>query len=83
MAPTIFRCEGFSIKVNTRDHLPPHVHVWKDEAEARFAVAGGRVGVLSAGGLTDAEIRRAAEIVYDERERIETELRKIPWHPNI
>ncbi|NNM93567.1 MAG: DUF4160 domain-containing protein [Candidatus Eremiobacteraeota bacterium] len=82
MAPTIFRREGFSVKVNTRDHLPPHVHVWKNGQEARFAVYTDRIELLSAVGMTDAQIRRAAEILYEERERIETELRKMPWTPS-
>jgi hypothetical protein len=54
MAPTILQREGFSIKANTRDHLPPHVHVWKDGKEARFAIENGKVTLLSAGGMTNA-----------------------------
>ena len=69
--------------MNTRDHLPPHVHVWKDGREARFAVEDDKVTLLSDGGLTDAELRRAAEIVYEERAFIAKELRKMPWVPKL
>ena len=83
MAPTILRREGFSIIANTRDHLPPHVHVWKDGKEARFAIENGKVTLLSDGGMTNAELRRAAEIVHAERVLIEKELRKMPWAPKL
>ncbi|HEY5425715.1 MAG TPA: DUF4160 domain-containing protein [Candidatus Tumulicola sp.] len=38
--PTIVREDGYEIQIYTRDHLPPHVHVRKAGAEARFALQG-------------------------------------------
>ncbi len=83
MTPTILQREGFSVKVSTRDHLPPHVHVWKDGKEARFAIESGKVTLLSDGGMTDTELRRAAEIVHAEKTLITKELRKMPWAPKL
>lgn len=83
VAPTILQREGFSVKVNTRDHLPAHVHVWKDGKEARFAIESGTVTLLSTGDMTNAELRRAAEIIYAERTLIAKALRKMPWVPKL
>jgi hypothetical protein len=55
------------------------VHIWKDGKEARFALEGATITLLSDGGMSDADLRRAAQIVYDERTHIARELKKMPW----
>ena len=41
---TIHREGGFSFKVYSNDHQPPHVHVWYSGKRALINVGGGEIG---------------------------------------
>jgi hypothetical protein len=34
--PTVFRQDGFQIRIYSNEHLPPHVHVLKAGGELKF-----------------------------------------------
>jgi Domain of unknown function (DUF4160) len=36
--PTIIKQDGFRIVIWPNDHLPPHVHVFKSDAEVKIAL---------------------------------------------
>ena len=36
--PTIIKQDGFRVVIWPNDHLPPHVHVFKHEAEVKIAL---------------------------------------------
>ena len=58
---TVARYKGFEIAINTNDHLPPHVHVWRAGAEAKIAIVGGKI--MENEGMRRADLRTARAIV--------------------
>ncbi len=50
--------------VYTADHEPPHVHVYGD-GEARIDIE--TLKVLTQGGLSDRDVRRAVEVIADNQ----------------
>ena len=74
--PTVVAEHGFQIKVNTRDHLPPHVHVWKAGKMARFIVWDAKVSLYENHGLSERELRTAAELCIKHYGAIERKLGK-------
>ena len=79
MVPTVVTVNGFSVIVNSYDHLPPHVHVMKGGCEARFAVQRGRVDVMSSVGFSRKQLADAMQVVVDNYGAIVTTLRTMSW----
>ncbi|MCJ9750143.1 DUF4160 domain-containing protein [Neorhizobium sp. BETTINA12A] len=62
---TVLRQHGLRFVIYTADHEPPHVHVYGD-GEARIDIE--TLKVLTQGGMSDRDVRRAAEIVAANRQ---------------
>jgi hypothetical protein len=77
--PTVLREKGFHVQINTRDHWPPHVHVYKAGCEARFALQGNTVTLLRNAGFRAPELAEAADIIEENYATIDAELRKMSW----
>lgn len=60
--PTVVRETGFAIRLFTRDHPPPHVHVERTGAMLKIDLGTCEV-VAIAGRVSDQDIRRAERIV--------------------
>lgn len=67
--PTIFRYANIRFYFYPRDHRPIHVHVEKDEAQAKIQVEG-EVRVISNDGFSDAAIRKIEDHVKKLQKRI-------------
>jgi len=72
--PTVLRRDGFEVVINTHDHAPPHVHVYR----------GGEAVVINLedGGLRDIymkprPLRQARELVMEHREFLLAEWERI------
>jgi predicted HAD superfamily Cof-like phosphohydrolase len=62
---TVLRKHGLRFVIYTADHEPAHVHVYGD-GEARIDIL--TLKVLTQGGLSDRDVRRAALIVEENRQ---------------
>ena len=62
---TVLRLHGLRFVVYTADHEPPHVHVYGD-GEARIDIE--TLKVLTQGGMSDRDVRRAAEVIEANRQ---------------
>ena len=67
--PTLFIVFGFRFLFYSNDHEPIHVHVIKDNAEARFQVQP-EVVLLDNKGLKPAELKLAESLVEENKEMI-------------
>lgn len=65
---TVYRAHGLRVVIFVDDHTPAHVHVFGDgEAKIQLAGADGIPELISAAGMTRAEIRRAMQIVKEQQ----------------
>ena len=65
---TVYRVYGLRIVIFVDDHVPAHVHVFGDgEARINLAGADGDPELLSAAGMTRADIRRAMRVVKEQQ----------------
>lgn len=62
---TVLRQHGMRFVIYTADHEPAHVHVFGD-GEARIDIVD--LAVLSQGGMSDRDVRRAVTLVEENRE---------------
>lgn len=60
--PTVLREDGFEVRVNLREHAPPHVHVLKGGAEVLIYLDPADVEKQSA--MSRADLARALTIVW-------------------
>lgn len=74
--PTVLREGGFSVKINTDDHRPMHVHVWH---QGNVLVVEFETDLVSREnyGFNRREERRALEIVGQNRDLLVREWRNI------
>lgn len=77
--PTVVTVAGFNVRINSYDHLPPHVHVVRAGCEARFAVQRGRVEVMSNVGFSGKELADAMQVVVDNYGAISRTLGTMSW----
>lgn len=63
--PTILRHGGYTVRVLTRDHDPPHVHVHKSGGVAKVGLQdeSGDVYPINQIGMSPKDLRLALEIV--------------------
>jgi Domain of unknown function (DUF4160) len=70
--PTVLREAGFEVRIDTLDHPPPHVHVWKAGAVVKIDLATHEareiVGTISDRDVRRAELLVAERVVYLKRE---------------
>ena len=65
---TVYRALGLRIVVFVDDHEPAHVHVFGDgEAKINLWGAEGAPELISAVGMTRADLRRAMRIVRERQ----------------
>jgi len=65
---TVYRAHGLRVVIFTDDHEPAHVHVFGDgEAKINLSGAEGAPELLSAVGMTRADLRRAMQIVKEQQ----------------
>lgn len=70
---TVLRQHGMRFVIYTADHEPPHVHVYGD-GETRIDIA--TLKVLTQGGMSDRDVRRAAEVIETNRQLFRETWRK-------
>ena len=66
--PTLFTLFGFRFMFYSNDHEPIHVHVIKDEHEAKFCV--DPVQLVENNGLKASELRLAESVIEENKEII-------------
>lgn len=66
--PTIIRKDGFDVTIFTNDHEPPHVHVFK--ADAEIVVNLDPVSIRDNYRMSKREAVKAVDIVADNREML-------------
>jgi len=66
--PTLFALFGFRFMFYSNDHEPIHVHVIKDEHEAKFSV--DPVQLVENNGLKASELRLAESVIEENKEII-------------
>jgi hypothetical protein len=75
--PTIDQREGYAIRIYRNDHAPAHVHVAKAGDSAVLEIAEAPVTVRVNYGMKPADLRRAARIVEENRDRYLADWRRI------
>ncbi len=67
--PTVYVVDGFTVVVYTRDHRPPHVHVFHQDGEAIIAIgeSGDDPTLREVHHLRTREVVRALEIVRENQ----------------
>lgn len=82
--PTIININGFRIIIWPADHEPPHVHVFKNNGEAKISI--GSVDelpqLIMIYDLTKPEIRQAWELVAEHQQVLITAWRNIHGNSN-
>jgi len=67
--PTVFRKNGFRFFFYSNDHEPIHVHVEKDEGDAKFDVLP-EVALVESRGMKTKELAAAEAMIVEHRELI-------------
>lgn len=68
---TVLRQDGLRFVIYKADHEPPHVY---GDGEARIDIA--TLKVLTQGGMSDRDVRRAAEVIEANRQLFRETWRK-------
>ena len=63
---TVHRAHGLRFVIFVDDHEPAHVHVFGD-GEAKINLAGGDPELISAVGMSRADIRRIMRLVKEQQ----------------
>ena len=76
--PTVLEKDGFRITIRTRDHNPPHVHVYKADGQIKIALGSetepiGIVGVW----MNPSDAKKAVAIVEENRMHLLVKWREI------
>ena len=66
----VLRAHGMRVVIFTDDHEPAHVHVFGDGQAKIDLGEGGRPSLVWARRMTRGDVRRAMEIVADNREAL-------------
>lgn len=61
---TVLRQDGMRFVIYTADHEPPHAHV-VGEGEARIDIIN--LKVMTQGGMSDRDVRRAVAVIGENR----------------
>lgn len=77
--PTVLREGGWAIVIPTNDHVPPHVHVKRDDGDVKVSLPGPGeyVQILRVRRLAAHQAIRAARLVETHRERLLREWEEI------
>jgi hypothetical protein len=75
---TIYRAHGLRIIIFTDDHEPAHVHVFGDgQAKINLIGPDGFPALVWAEGMKANDLRRAVQLVRDQREEFLAKWREI------
>lgn len=75
---TIYRAHGLRIIIFTDDHEPAHVHVFGDgQAKINLIGPGGSPALVWAEDMKANDLRRAVQLVNDQRELFLAKWREI------
>jgi len=74
--PTVLREGGFSFKINTDDHEPMHVHIWKQGRQAIINFEED-IAVRKNYGMSRNEIRQILIIIENSLEYLRERWREI------
>lgn len=74
--PTLIREDGFEVRIYTRDHPPPHVHVAKADAIVKIDLSTHRA-VAIVGQISDHDVRRAEALVEQHAQWLREEWEKL------
>lgn len=64
--PTIVRQDGFRIMIFPNDHLPPHVHVFKSDAEVKIELVEPKVFNVE-GKIGNKDLAKALCLVIEHQ----------------
>ena len=64
--PTIIKQDGFRVVIWPNDHLPPHVHVFKREAEVKIALLEPIVFNVE-GQISNKDLVKALNLVIEHQ----------------
>ena len=62
---TVLRADGYQVVVYTRDHLPPHVHVFLGGGEEEVVVCLDPVAIREIRGMRLQHVVAAVRVVED------------------
>lgn len=67
--PTVYRCKSLTFKVLTRDHDPPHLHVYTAEGTAKISLGSEICGpYLRANvGMRASDVRLALQVIEEQQ----------------
>lgn len=67
--PTVLRKDGFAVRIYFKDHLPPHVHVFKGGGQVRISLGSEteHPQLVQIEGMSDKDAAKALEIVTEHR----------------
>jgi Domain of unknown function (DUF4160) len=77
--PTVMRVNGYTFRIHTDDHPPPHVHVELSGARCKIAIGEGdeAPSVIKTGTMRRTDAGRAAWTVYECQEMLLAHWRRI------
>lgn len=76
--PTIININGYRVIIWPDDHAPPHVHVFKDDGEAKISIGSNELPhLVTIHNLSRQEVRQAWEIVANNQDVLLTAWEKI------
>jgi len=74
--PTILRTKGYRFFFYINDHSPPHIHVEKEKATAKFDLENAKL--IRSKRFNAGELKEIRKLVIEN-----SELYKIKWDENI
>ncbi|HKL32123.1 MAG TPA: DUF4160 domain-containing protein [Tangfeifania sp.] len=74
--PTILRTKGYRFFFYINDHSPPHIHVEKEKATAKFDLENAKL--IRSKRFNAGELKEIRKLVIEN-----SELFKIKWDENI
>ena len=64
--PTIIKQDGFRIMIWSNDHLPPHVHVFKGDAEVKIELVEPIIFNVE-GKISNKDLAKALNLVIEHQ----------------
>ncbi len=74
--PTIIKEDGFRIVIWPNDHLPPHVHIFKGDAEVKIELVEPKVFSVE-GKIGNKDLAKALSLVIVYRVELLAKWKKI------
>ena len=74
--PTIIKQDGFRIVIWPNDHLPPHIHVFKGDAEVKIELVEPRIFNVE-GKISNKDLAKALSLVIEHQVELLKKWKKI------